>query len=231
MGLARREFLLAAAGAAALPVASRVAKAQAYPARPVRLIVATAAGGGNDITARLMGQALSERLGQPFVIENRPGAGGNLGTEAVVRAPADGYTLLLVSSGNATNAALYDKLTFDFMRDLAPVAGIMRVPEIMALNPSVPAKTVPEFIAYAKANPGKVNMDDVGRRDGSRSLSRDGACAPGPALRTGADRVRLDSIHDRVRQSRHALCVGSDDRNTLRDVARHSYGRRIRPRL
>ena len=158
MGLPRRKFLLAAAGAAALPVASRVAKAQAYPARPVRLIVATAAGGGNDITARLMGQALSQRLGQPFVIENRPGAGGNLGTEAVVRAPADGYTLLLVSSGNATNAALYDKLTFDFMRDLAPVAGIMRVPEIMALNPSVPAKTVPEFIAYSKANPGKVNM-------------------------------------------------------------------------
>ena len=162
MGLPRRKFLLAAAGAAALPVASRVAKAQTYPARPVRLIVATAAGGGNDIIARLMGQALSERLGQPFVIENRPGAGGNIGTEAVVRAPADGYTLLLVSSGNATNAALYDKLTFDFMRDIAPVAGIMRVPEIMALNPSVPAKTVPEFIAYSKANPGKVNMGSGG---------------------------------------------------------------------
>jgi tripartite-type tricarboxylate transporter receptor subunit TctC len=162
MGLPRRKFLLAAAGAAALPVASRVAKAQAYPARPVRLIVATAAGGGNDITARLMGQALSGRLGQPFVIENRPGAGGNLGTETVVRAPADGYTLLLVSSGNATNAALYDKLTFDFMRDLAPVAGIMRVPEIMALNPSVPAKTVSEFIAYSKAHPGKVNMGSGG---------------------------------------------------------------------
>jgi tripartite-type tricarboxylate transporter receptor subunit TctC len=125
------------------------------------LIVATAAGGGNDIVARLTGQVLSERLGQPFVIENRPG-GGNIGTEAVVRAPADGYTLLLVSSGNATNAALYDKLTFDFMRDIAPVAGIMRVPEIMALNPSVPAKTVPAFIAYSKANPGKVNMGSGG---------------------------------------------------------------------
>jgi len=128
----------------------------------VRLIVATAAGGGNDIVARLMGQVLSERLGQPFVIENRPGAGGNIGTEAVVRAPADGYTLLLVSSGNATNAALYDKLTFDFMHDIAPVAGIMRVPEIMALNPSAPAKTVPAFIAYSKANPGKVNMGSGG---------------------------------------------------------------------
>jgi tripartite-type tricarboxylate transporter receptor subunit TctC len=158
MELLRRKFLLLAAGAAALPVASPIARAQTYPARPLRLIVATAAGGGNDIVARLTGQVLSERLGQPFVIENRPGAGGNIGTEAVVRVPADGYTLLLVSSGNATNAALYDKLTFDFMRDIAPVAGIMRVPEIMALNPSAPAKTVPAFIAYSKANPGKVNM-------------------------------------------------------------------------
>jgi tripartite-type tricarboxylate transporter receptor subunit TctC len=162
MELLRRKFLLLAAGAAALPVASPIARAQTYPARPLRLIVATAAGGGNDIVARLTGQVLSERLGQPFVIENRPGAGGNIGTEAVVRAPADGYTLLLVSSGNATNAALYDKLTFDFMRDIAPVAGIMRVPEIMALNPSVPAETVPAFIAYSKANPGKVNMGSGG---------------------------------------------------------------------
>jgi tripartite-type tricarboxylate transporter receptor subunit TctC len=160
--LPRRTFLHLAAGAAALPVVSSIARAQAYPTRPIRLIVATAAGGGNDITARLMGQVLSQRLGQPFVIENRPGAGGNIGTEAVVRAPADGYTLLLVSSGNATNAALYDKLTFDFMRDIVPVAGVMRVPEIMALNPSVPAKTVPEFIAYSKANPGKINMGSGG---------------------------------------------------------------------
>ena len=161
MDLPRRKFLLLAAGAAA-PAASRIARAQTYPIRPVRLIVATAAGGGNDIIARLMGQVLSERLGQPFVIENRQGAGGNIGAEAVARAPADGYTLLLVSSGNATNAALYDKLTFDFMRDIAPVAGIMRVPEIMALNPSVPAETVPAFIAYSKANPGKVNMGSGG---------------------------------------------------------------------
>ena len=162
MGLPRRKFLLGAASAAALLVASRIAKAQRYPARPVRLIVATAAGGGNDIIARLMCQVLTERLGQPFVVENRPGAGGNIGTEAVARAPADGYTLLLVSSGNATNAALYDKLAFDFMRDIAPVAGIMRVPEIMALNPSVPAKTIPAFIAYSKANPGKLNMGSGG---------------------------------------------------------------------
>jgi tripartite-type tricarboxylate transporter receptor subunit TctC len=162
MKLPRRRFLHVAAGAAALPALSSVARGQAYPTRPVRLIVATAAGGGNDITARLVGQVLSERLGQPFVIENRPGAGGNIGTEAVVRAPADGYTLLLVSSGNATNAALYDKLTFDFMRDIAPVAGIMRVPEIVALNPSVPAKTVSEFIAYSKGSPGKINMGSGG---------------------------------------------------------------------
>jgi len=162
MELLRRKFLALAAGAAALPSASRFTWAQAYPTRALRLIVATAAGGGNDVIARLVSQALSERLGQPFVIENRPGAGGNIGTEAVVRAPTDGYTLLLVSSGNATNAALYDKLTFDFMRDIAPVAGIMRVPEIMALNPSVPVKTVPAFIAYSKANPGKVNMGSGG---------------------------------------------------------------------
>ena len=161
MDLARRKFLLLTASAAA-PFASRIARAQTYPIRPVRLIVATAPGGGNDIIARLMGQVLSERLGQPFVIENRPGAGGNIGTEAVTRASADGYTLLLVSSGNATNAALYDKLTFDFMRDITPVAGILRVPEIMALNPSVPADTVPAFIAYSKANPGKVNMGSGG---------------------------------------------------------------------
>jgi tripartite-type tricarboxylate transporter receptor subunit TctC len=154
MELLRRKFLLLAAGAAALPVASPIARAQTYPARPLRLIVATAAGGGNDIVARLTGQVLSERLGQPFVIENRPGAGGNIGTEAVVRAPDASPGQLR----HATNAALYDKLTFDFMHDIAPVAGIMRVPEIMALNPSAPAKTVPAFIAYSKANPGKVNM-------------------------------------------------------------------------
>jgi tripartite-type tricarboxylate transporter receptor subunit TctC len=162
MKLPRRRFLHLAAGAAALPAVSRVARAQAYPSRPVRWIVGYAAGGGNDIAARLMGQWLTERLGQPFVIENRPGANSNIGTEAVVRAPPDGYTLLLVSAANAINAALYDNLNFNFIRDIAPVAGLMRVPSAMMVHPSVPANTVPEFIAYAKANPGKINMGSGG---------------------------------------------------------------------
>src|ERR1700741_5182133 len=147
-----------APGAAALPAVSRFAWAQAYPTRPVRIVVGFPPGGGADITARLIGQWLSERLGQPFVVENRPGAGGNISTEAVVRAPADGYTLLLVTSPNAISATLYDNLHFNFIRDIAPVAGIFRVPQVMEVNPSIPAKTVPEFIAFAKANPGKVNM-------------------------------------------------------------------------
>jgi tripartite-type tricarboxylate transporter receptor subunit TctC len=154
----RRQFLHLAAGAAALPATSRVAMAQAYPSRPVRIIVGFPAGGGADIVARLIGQWLSERLGQQFIIENRPGAGTNIATEAVVRAPADGYTLLLVHSSNAMNATLYDKLNFNFIRDIAPVAGIMVVPNVMVVHPSVPAKTVPELIAYAKANPGKINI-------------------------------------------------------------------------
>jgi tripartite-type tricarboxylate transporter receptor subunit TctC len=158
----RRQFLHLAAGAAALSAASRIARAQAYPARPVRIIVPFAPGGVSDITARLIGQWLSERLGQQFVIDNRPGGGGNIGTEAVVRAPADGYTLLLVGAWNAINATLYDELSFNFIRDIAPVAGIMRVPSVMVVNPSVPAKTIPEFIAYAKANPGKVSYGSGG---------------------------------------------------------------------
>ena len=162
MKLPRRKFLHLAAGAAALPAVSRVAWAQAYPTRPVRIIVGLPPGGATDIVARLIGQWLSERLGQPFVIENRPGAGTNIGTEAVVRAPPDGYTLLLVGRRNAINATLYDKLNFNFIRDIAPVAGIIRVPLVMVVNPSVPAKTVPEFIAYAKANPGKINMASAG---------------------------------------------------------------------
>jgi tripartite-type tricarboxylate transporter receptor subunit TctC len=162
MKLRRRQFLHLAAGAAALPVASRIVRAQTYPTRPVHLIVGYAAGGPNDTTARLIGQSLSERLGQQFIIENRTGAGGNIGTEAVVRAPADGYTLLLVSSSNAVNATLYDKLSFDFIRDIAPVASLASVPNVMVVNPSVPAKTVPEFIAYAKANSGKLNMATSG---------------------------------------------------------------------
>jgi tripartite-type tricarboxylate transporter receptor subunit TctC len=162
MKLPRRKFLHLAAGAAALPAMSRIAWAQTYPARPVRIIVGFAAGGPADIVARLMGQWLSERLGQPFVIENRPGAGGNIGTEVVVRAPPDGYTLLLASSTNAINATLYDKLNFNFIRDIAPVASISHGPLVMVINPSVLAKTVPEFIAYAKANPGKISMATAG---------------------------------------------------------------------
>jgi tripartite-type tricarboxylate transporter receptor subunit TctC len=160
--LPRRQFLQLAAGAAALPLAPLVARAQAYPTKPVRIIVGFVPGGPSDILARLMGQWLSERLGQPFVVENRPGAAANIATEAVVRAPADGYTLLLVPDTAATNATLYDKLNFNFIRDIAPVAGIVRQPLVMLVNPSVPAKTVPEFIAYAKANPGKINMASPG---------------------------------------------------------------------
>ena len=158
MKLPRRTFQHLAAGAAALPAASRFAWAQIYPTKPVRILVGFAPGGGVDIIARLMGQWLSERLSQPFLIENRPGAGSNIATEAVVRAPADGYTLLLVTAANAINATLYEKLSFNLRHDIAPVAGIIVVPNVMVVNPSVPAKTVPEFIAYAKANPGKINM-------------------------------------------------------------------------
>ena len=158
MKLPRRAFLHLAAGAAALPATSRFAWAQAYPTRPVRIIVPFPAGQATDTIARLMGQSLLERLGQPFVIENRPGAGGNIGTESVVRATPDGYALLFVGLPNAMNATLYKKLNFNFIRDIAPVASIAGAPYVMVINPSVPAKTVPEFIAYAKANPSKINM-------------------------------------------------------------------------
>jgi tripartite-type tricarboxylate transporter receptor subunit TctC len=167
MKLPRRQFLRLTAGAAALSAASRIAAAQTYPSRPVRWIVGFAAGGGNDIVARLMGQWLSERTGQPFFIENRPGAGTNIATEVVVNAPPDGYTLLFVGLPNASNASLFDTLSFNFIRDIAPIAGIMRVPNVLVVNPSVPAKTVPEFIAYAKSNPGKVNMASAGTGSGS----------------------------------------------------------------
>src|SRR6266446_1110524 len=158
MKLPRRQFLHLAAGAAALPALSRIASAQAYPTRPVRLIAGFPPGGVVDVFARLIGQWLSDRLGQPIIIENRAGAGGNLATEAVVKAPADGYTLLMVGSNNAWNATLYDKLNFNFSRDTAPVAGVVRGPLIVVVSPSVPAKTLPEIIAYAKANPRKLNM-------------------------------------------------------------------------
>jgi tripartite-type tricarboxylate transporter receptor subunit TctC len=167
MKLSRRQSLHLAAGAATLPVASRVARAQSYPARPIRIIVGFAAGGGQDIVARLIGQWLSERLGQTLLIDNRPGANGNIATEAVVKAPSDGYTLLHFSSTAAINVTLYQKLNFDFIRDIAPVASVIRMPQVMEVHPSVPAATVPEFIAYAKANPNKINMASAGTGNSS----------------------------------------------------------------
>ena len=162
MKLARRQFLHLAAGATALPAVSRIAWAQTYPARPVRMVVGLTAGSASDIVARIMGQWLSERLGQQFIVENRPGAGTNIAAEAVVRSVPDGYTLLLAASPNAINASLYDKLSFNFIRDIAPVAAISREPNVIVVNPSLPTRTVPEVIAYAKANPGRINMASAG---------------------------------------------------------------------
>jgi tripartite-type tricarboxylate transporter receptor subunit TctC len=162
MKLPRRNFLHLAASAAALPAVSRVAQAQPYPTRPVRIVVGLTAGSASDIVARLVGQWLSERLGQQFIVENRPGAGTNIAAEAVVRSAPDGYALLLAASPNAINASLYEKLSFNFIRDIAPVAAISREPNVVVLNPSVPTSTVPEFIAYAKANPGRINMASAG---------------------------------------------------------------------
>ena len=160
--LGRRKFLHLAAGAATLPAVSRVARAQAYPTRPVRIIVGFGSGSAFDILARLIGQSLSDRLGQPFIIENRGGAGGNLATEAVVRAPADGYTLLLCGSPDTINATLYEKLNFNFIRDIAPVASVARGPNVLVVHPSFPAKTIPEFITHAKANPAKISFASAG---------------------------------------------------------------------
>ncbi len=162
MTLPRRSFLSIAAGTAMLPALARKARAQGYPARPVRIVVGFTPAGATDILARLIGQWLSERLGQTFVVENRPGAGSNIATEAVIRSPADGHTLKLVAPANAINATLYDKLNFNFIRDIAPVAGLIRVANVMEVNPALPAKTLPEFIAYAKANPGKVSYASAG---------------------------------------------------------------------
>jgi tripartite-type tricarboxylate transporter receptor subunit TctC len=162
MKFRRRTFLHLAAGAAALPVLSRTARAQSYPARPVRMMVGFAAGQSIDIVARIMGQWLAERLGQQFVIENRPGAGGNVATEMVVRASPDGYTLIVIGANNAINATLYEKLNFNVLRDIVPVASIYRVPQVMVVNPSFPAKTLPEFLSHAKANPGKIDCASAG---------------------------------------------------------------------
>jgi tripartite-type tricarboxylate transporter receptor subunit TctC len=163
MKLPRRTFLHLAAGASALPAVSRMARAQTYPSRPVRIIVGFPAGGGSDIVARLMAQWLSERLGEPFIVENRPGSATNIAAEAVVKSPPDGYTLLFFGSSAAINATFYDNLNFDVVRDITPVASIGREANVMVMHPSFPAKTVPEFIAYAKANPGKINMASSGR--------------------------------------------------------------------
>ena len=162
MKFQRRQFLQLVAGAAAVPATSRIARAQAYPARPVRLVIGYTPGGSADLTARLMGQWLSEKLGQSFVIENRPGGGTNIATEQALRATPDGYTLLLVAPANAINATLYDKLPFDFMKEMEPIAGIIRFPNVVVVHPSLPIKSIPELIAYAKANPGKLNMASSG---------------------------------------------------------------------
>jgi tripartite-type tricarboxylate transporter receptor subunit TctC len=190
MKLPRRNFLYLAAGAAALPAVARVARAQGYPSRPVRIIVGFAPGGAGDILARLIGQWLSERLGQQFVVDNRPGGSGNIGTEAVVRSPADGYTLLLAGTPNTVNVTLYEKLNFNFIRDIAPVAGVIRGSSVMVVNPSVPAKSIPEFIAYAKANPRKLNMASAGNGTASHvagelsstgvTITRGDLTSPGP---------------------------------------------------
>ncbi len=162
MRLPRRKFLHLAGGIATFPAVLRMAKAESYPSKPVRFIIGYTPGGSADIAARLIGQWLSERLGQSFIVESRPGAGSNIGTEAVIRSPADGYTILLIAPANAINATLYRKLNYNFIRDIEPVAGIIRFPNVMEVNPSVPVKTVPEFISYAKANPGKINFASSG---------------------------------------------------------------------
>ena len=244
MKLPRRNFLHLAAGAAALPAVSRFAWAQAYPSRPVRIIVGFAPAGGTDIMARLIGQWLSERLGQQFVIENRPGVASNIGTEMVVNAPPDGYTLLVATFVNAVNATLYDKLNFNFIRDIAPVASIAREPFAIEVHPSVPVKTVPEFITHAKANPGKINMASAGIGSGNHiagelfkmmtgvTLVHVPYRGAGPrdcrsARRTGAGHVRHHVLIDRIRQGRQAWRPGGDHCDTLAGAAGHPDGCRI----
>ena len=248
MKLPRRQFLHLAAGAAVLPAAARFARAQTYPARPVHIVVGFGAGTGLDLYARIIGQWLSERLGQPVVIDNRPGAGTNLATETVVNAAPDGYTLLMASTAAFTNAALYDNLRFNFIRDIAPVASLTRGAFVMVVNPSFPAKTVPEFIAYAKANPGKINMASGGtgtanhvagemfkamagvdmlhvpyRGDGAAITDLMGGQGPG-LFRRARGRGRTD-------QDRQAAGARGDDRATLGRVPGDPDRRRVRARL
>jgi tripartite-type tricarboxylate transporter receptor subunit TctC len=237
MKLPRRKFLHLAAGAAALPAVSRIARAQAYPTRPVRIIVGFAPAGTTDIAARLMGQWLSERLGQQFVIENRPGASTTIGTEAVVRASPDGYTLLLITTASATNTTLF-KLNYNFLNDIVPIAGIFRVPNVMVVPPSVPAKTVPEFIAHAKTNPGKVSMASPGTGTPPHlfgalfkamagvdmvhvPLSRQRPGADRSSRRTGAGRFRPHACIGRVHQGGEAARARGNDRDALGGAAGH----------
>ena len=244
----RRKFLHLTVGAAALPVVSRVAWAQAYPTRPVRLVVGFAAGGSSDIMARLIGQWLSERLGQQFVIENRPGAGGNIGTEAVVNAAPDGYTLLLLSRTNASNVTLYENLKFNFIRDIAPVASLMSVPNVLDVHPSVPVTTVPEFIAYANANPGKVNMGSGGIGTSQHIAGELFKFMTGVNLvhvpyRGGAPAMtdllggQVQAMFDVVTESIEYIKAGKlralagHDRDTLGVVAGHPYYERFRSGL
>jgi tripartite-type tricarboxylate transporter receptor subunit TctC len=231
MKLARRQLVHGAAAAAGLMVVSRIARAQSYPSRPVRIIVGVPAGGSPDIQARLIGQWLSERLGQAFIVENRPGGGTNIATEAVVRSPPDGYTLLLVTAINTWNAALYEKLNFDFIRDIAPVAGLNRQTFVMMVTPSFPAKSVPEFIAFAKANPGKINMASAGNATAGHVVGElfkmmagvdmlhvpyRGAPLAQAALITGESQVFFDPIPSSIEQIKsgklRALAVTSTAR-------------------
>ena len=237
MKLPRRQFLHLAAGAAVLPALSRVAWAQAYPTRPVRLIIGYAPGASADTTERLMAQWLSERLGQSVVVESRPGGGTNIATEAVVRATPDGYTLLMVGTAQAINATLYNKLNFHFIRDITPVAGLIRFPNVIVVNPSVPAKTVPELIAYAKASPGKISMASAGIGSGPHVAGElfkmmagvDMVHVPyrggGPALTDLlGGQVQVFFPHcliDRVYQGWQAACARSNHRDALGRAARH----------
>ena len=247
MNLPRRRFLHLAACAPALPAVSRLAWAQAYPTRPVRIVVGYPAGGGTDIFVRLVGQPLSERLGQSLVIENRPGAASNIATEAVVRAPADGYTLLGSDAAAAINATMYEKLNFNFIRDIAPV-GIIRGPLFLIVHPSVPANTVPEFIAYAKANPGKVSMASAGSGNATHLAGElfkvmthidmthvpyrgAGPAVDRPARRPGAGLFRQPAGDDRAYPGRQASHAGGDDRDALRDIARRPDRGRVRAGL
>jgi tripartite-type tricarboxylate transporter receptor subunit TctC len=248
MKLPRRNFLHLAAGAAALSALPHIAWAQAYPSRPVRLIVPAPAGGGYDIAARLISQFLSERLGAPFIVDNRPGAGSNIGTETVVRAPPDGYTLLLVAAANAINATLYEKLNFNFIRDIAPVATIFGVPNVMVVHPLVSARTVPEFIAHAKANPGKLNMASAGNGTTPhlagelfKMMARvDMVHVPyrggGPALTdllggAGAGVLRPHAPIDRAHPVWQAAGAGGDFYEALASAAGHPKRQRFRAGL